>query len=329
MRIHVILLSIFILFFVSSCGSEQGPAAKKNSAQKVKLALNWFPEAEHGGFYAAQLHDYFKIENLDVDIQKGGPSAPVVQKVATGQVEFAVANADDVLSARAMGADVVAIMAPIQINPRCIMVRKNSNVKKFDDLQNMTLAMSARPSFSHYLKAKFPFKNLRIVPYPPSINTFINEKNFAQQAYNISEPFLAEKNGVPVHVMMVSDTGFNPYCSVLITKESTIKQKPELVKKMVKASIKGWEQYLKSPNTTHQHISSINELMPMDILNFGAEKLKTMVWNDDAKKNGLGTMSKKRWTQLHQQLIEAKVLKEGKLDPSEAFTTQFMTSNKP
>ena len=65
---------------------------------RVRLALNWFPEAEHGGFYAALVHGYYQKQGLQVEILGGGPDAPVIQRVATGAVEFGVTNADDVLA---------------------------------------------------------------------------------------------------------------------------------------------------------------------------------------------------------------------------------------
>ena len=42
---------------------------------KVTLQLNYFPEAEHGGFYTAQLEGYFAEEGIEVEIIPGGPVA--------------------------------------------------------------------------------------------------------------------------------------------------------------------------------------------------------------------------------------------------------------
>ncbi|MEO8377770.1 MAG: ABC transporter substrate-binding protein, partial [Candidatus Sumerlaeota bacterium] len=43
---------------------------------KVSLVLNWFPEMEHGGFYAAQVEGYYAEEGLDVTIISGGVDVP-------------------------------------------------------------------------------------------------------------------------------------------------------------------------------------------------------------------------------------------------------------
>ena len=62
MRIpHLLTLLFPAVFALSICGCDgeepkPGPAA---GLPKVTLQLNWFPEAEHGGFYAALQHGYF------------------------------------------------------------------------------------------------------------------------------------------------------------------------------------------------------------------------------------------------------------------------------
>ena len=62
----------------SPAASQSGTAASKLTAPvKVQLRLNWFPEAEHGGYYAALVHGFFEQQGLDVEILKGGPGVPV------------------------------------------------------------------------------------------------------------------------------------------------------------------------------------------------------------------------------------------------------------
>lgn len=187
------------------------------------------------------------------------------------------------------------------------MVHRSSGIEKIEDISDMTLAMSARPSFSHWLKAKYKFKGVKVVPYPPSIAVFLNDPKFAQQAYNISEPFIAKKMGADPKVLMVSDLGFNPYCSVLITTEKRLKDHPEEVKNMVEASYLGWVDYLKKPEATNEYIHAQNPEMPLDVLAFGVVQLKKMVQPDE-EESKLGQMTEERWKRLSQQMSEAGLI---------------------
>src|ERR1700684_3655251 len=83
-----------ILTLLGACGK----------SGRIKLALNWKPEPEFGGFYAAPYAKY----GLDVDILPGGAGTPTVQMVGAGSVDFGIVSADEIILARSHGNDVVA-----------------------------------------------------------------------------------------------------------------------------------------------------------------------------------------------------------------------------
>src|SRR4029079_11684477 len=222
--------------------------------EHVTLQLNWYPEVEHGGYYSAKVDGLFEAEGLDVEILAGGPETPVIQQVATGRVTFVVVNADNILFGRAQEAPIVAVMAPLQTSPRCLLVHKESAIQSFDDLKNVTIAMSTTQAFSHYLRKKVALEGVRVVPYSGTVSQFLQNPSLVQQGYVFSEPFVARKNGAEVKVLMLSDLGFNPYTSVLFTTESIIADKPDLVRRMAQASIEGWQRYLESPDRANAEI---------------------------------------------------------------------------
>ncbi len=73
-------------FAPSACGKSNPTTA--DGSRKVKLALDWVPEPEFGGFYAARQMGAFAKEKLEVDIAGGGAGVPVVQMVATGKARI-------------------------------------------------------------------------------------------------------------------------------------------------------------------------------------------------------------------------------------------------
>ncbi|NKB71887.1 MAG: myristoyl transferase [Candidatus Latescibacteria bacterium] len=317
------LATLFLALALSACGGEP-PAEETASTTSVKLALNWFPEAEHGGFYAAQVHGYYEAAGLTVDILGGGPDAPVIQRVATDQVAFGVTNADGVLNARAQQAPVVALMAPYQISPRVIMVHESSGIENIADIRDITLSLSARPAFSHYLRKKYPFEGVTIVPYSGNIAPFLINEQYAQQGYIFSEPFVAKSKGATPRSLLVAETGFNPYASLLIATEETIAQRPEVVAAMVKASLQGWQRYMDDPEETNRRINQANPEMGLDILAFGAQTSRELVLDETAQKHGLGHMALERWQILLEQMIKAELIDSGAVDPQQAFTTGFL-----
>jgi NitT/TauT family transport system substrate-binding protein len=306
-----------------SDGDNQSEITTAAGLEEVSLVLNWYPEAEHGGYYAALVHGFYEEAGLKVTIIPGGPNAPVLQKVDRKTETFGVTNADRVLLGRAQEADVVAVMSPLQISPRCIMVHESSGIETLSGLKNVTLAMNSGATWAQFLRKHLPLENVRIVDNA-SVARFLSDENYAQQAYVFSEPFVAKSKGGDPRSLMVSELGFNPYTSLLITHADTIGEKPEMVRKMVEASIRGWRKYLESPGETNKYIHQQNPEMELDILEFGAEAMKPLSIDDETPLERLGMMTAARWKTLVDQLVEVEVLKPNEVDPQRAFTTEFL-----
>lgn len=303
----LILLTSLVAAFLPGC--DQAPTQPADDA--IVLQLNWYPEAEHGGFYAALVHGYYEEAGLQVTIKPGGPGTRVVALTATGKATFGVANADKILTGCAQEANVVALMAPIQDSPRCIMVHEESGIESLSALKNVTVGMSAGQPFAEFLKRKTDLEGVQIVPFNGGVTTFMRGPEFCQQAYSFSEPFTAKQLGAKPRALMVSETGFNPYTSVLIAERATVDASSEMVERFVEASIKGWKKYLEDPTKTHEHIHSINLEMTQDVLDFGVEALRGLCKADTVS---MGSMSKDRWTELAAQLVEIGVFKSDAVD---------------
>lgn len=340
MTLHRVWLGLWLVVAVG-CQSQAPTSPNKivsSSADEgskpvdVTLALNWYPEAEHGGFYAALVHGYFKEEGLNVTIRPGGLNVPVIPDVATKVVDFGVDNADKLLLLRAQGADVVAVMSPIQDSPRCIMVHKKSGFTRLEDLQNakpFTLGINAPNPFAQFLTKTLNLKHVQIVPNPKGVADFLERSEFGQQAYSFSEPFLAEKLGGDPQCLMLSDIGFNTYTSALLTRRDLIDKQPDLVAKMTRASIKGWKKYLSEPDETNTYIHSKNQEMGLDVLAFGTKALRPLCLPDGFDEKNLGQMTAERWQTLVSQMVDIGQIKQNADKPlkaEDAFTLSFLKS---
>lgn len=288
------------------------------------IALNWFPEAEHGGFFSAQAAGLYSAVGLDVKLLPGGPGVPVLQQVATGRVDFAVSNADEVLIARSQGVPVVAVLAPIQTSPRVIMVHQESGIKALADLKDLTLAIEPQAPFANFLKKKLPLTNVRFVPYTGSVAPFVADKKWAQQAYGISEPFVAQEKGAKPVNLYVSELGYNPYTSVLVVSEKNLKEKPDLVRKVVQASREGWTRYLESSAGADGLIKKANPQVDQAVLDYGHTELLKLCRNADTEKMGTGAMTAQRWNDLVQQLSAMGTFPKGVPDVTKAWSAQFL-----
>ena len=102
----IIALALALLLAIS-CDSEPETAS-------VKLALDWYPNANHLGLYIAQQKGYFEEENLDVTMYTPSDPSTVLQTVGAGQDDFGMSYQPDVLLARNEGVPVVSILGVVQ-----------------------------------------------------------------------------------------------------------------------------------------------------------------------------------------------------------------------
>src|SRR5450755_424995 len=94
-------LALISLVACSACSkkpSVEGSSDGGGVGTKVKLALNWVPEPEFGGFYAAREGGAYLRQGLDVDIMGGGAGVPVLQMVATGRADFGTVGGDELVT---------------------------------------------------------------------------------------------------------------------------------------------------------------------------------------------------------------------------------------
>src|SRR5262245_43864237 len=111
----------------------------KSEDETITLQLNWKPEPQFGGFYAA---DYAKL-GLKVNVTPGGAGTPTIELLGAGKVPFAVVSADEIPKAREQGIKVVALFAVYQTHPQGIVTQASRGLKTIEDVFKTpgTLAM--------------------------------------------------------------------------------------------------------------------------------------------------------------------------------------------
>ena len=298
---------------------DSGSAAPAQNLQKVTLQLNWKPEPQFGGFYAAKVGGACADAGLDVDIREGGAGAPTVDMVAAGTVPFAVVSGDEILVARDKGKKVVALFAVYQTHPQGIMCRASRGFKDIADVfkNEGTLAIEQGLGYAQFLKNKYGFDKLKIVPVPYGDLSFIrNDEKYAMQCFVTSEPIAAQKLGLDVTTFLVADSGYNPYATVLATSEDYLSKNRATVEKMVSAVRRGWRVYLEDPRGANDAMHKLNPTMDLPTFIAAAEAQRPLIETPETQSRGLGSMTPRRWNELSAQLVSLGLIKQPQ--PAEA-----------
>ena len=182
----------------SSGGQQRAPALTT-----VKLQLQWFPQAQFAGYFAAVDQGYYKDEGLDVTILPGGVDIVPATVVAGGNAEFGISWVPKMLASRESGADVQIIGQVFQRSGTLQVALKDKNITKPADWKGKKVGTWGFGNEAELYAAmrkvgidpKKP-SDVTIVPQQFDMNAFLNGDIDAAQAmiYNEYAQVLEAKN---------------------------------------------------------------------------------------------------------------------------------------
>jgi NitT/TauT family transport system substrate-binding protein len=313
------LAAMIMAAVLLSFGCKEKSADSAAAPAKITLQLNWQPEPEFGGFYAAQQNGAFTKRGLNVTVAAGNEGTPTVQMIGAGSAEFGIVSADELVVARARGNNVVALLAVYQDCPQGIMVHAGRGFKSLADVFSNpgTLAIDSGLPYSDFLKNKYGFGKLKIVPSPGGdVSVFLKDPNFSQQCFITSEPLMATKSKGDPQTFLIADAGYNPYTTVLATSDAYAKAHPEIVKAMTDACREGWLAYLQDPTATNAYMHALNAGMDEATFHDAAAAQQPLIQPAGIE---FGDMTLDRWKTLIQQLQDLKAI-ETPVPAEECFT---------
>jgi NitT/TauT family transport system substrate-binding protein len=237
-----------------------GPAQQGASLEKVSMRLNWLTDAGVVPHYlTAQKKGFFAEEGLDVEIIKGNGSTETVKLVGAGENTFGQADATAIIQARVVDAPIKAVMAVDDKNPFVILATEKSGIKTLQDLPGKTMAAVVTSSGYLLYKAVLKLNNIdggqvREVTVPPP--------GYAQLAQGAVDFLATYDNATPIvknmapgiQVVRGTDYGLDVYGVMVFANEQTIKDKPETIKRFLRATKKGMDY-------TREHPEEVADLL--------------------------------------------------------------------
>ncbi len=143
--------ALLLALLATGCG-EKEDVLEPGEPQPLSLMLDYFPNADHAGIYAAQANGDFSDAGLDVTIrQPPDPAAPIKQ-VAAGRVDLAISYEPEVLRARDQGVRVVSIGAVVRKPLASIISLPKAGIRSPADLAGKTVGTAGIDYQSAYLE---------------------------------------------------------------------------------------------------------------------------------------------------------------------------------
>ncbi|HQE32151.1 MAG TPA: ABC transporter substrate-binding protein [Propionibacteriaceae bacterium] len=255
------LLALFIttVLALAACSTAAGPVAPASgsrpgttaaSGPAPVLGLTYIPNIQFSPFYVADKQGLF---GTTVKLRHHGASEGLFTALTTGDEQFVVAGGDELLQARAEGADLVAVASYYRRYPVRIIVPADSPITSAADLKGRTVGVPGR-----YGETWFGLKLALAGAGLTETDVKVLEIGYTQQAALATQKVDAVMGfvngdavamtlaGFPTRsVELGSDVGLVSIC--LITTRAYATAHPDTVRAVVRGTVAGMTAVVKDP----------------------------------------------------------------------------------
>lgn len=294
------------------------------------LRLKWLPQAQFAGFYVAVAKGYYKAEGIDLTINPGGPNILTENLVATGADTFGLSGGlDSVFAARDKNLPVVCVGISHQMTPFFFVVRADGPIKTLQDFKGKK-ATAWFTGANHVLKAMLTKAGVDpalvdLQPQQVSVTPFVDGQIDVVTAtkYNEYYTIKTRMGEEKLRTFVAEDFGVTFPRDTLIVSEQTAKEKPELVKGFLRASIKGWKDAFADPKGAVDTVMKVAPTLDRAHQEFMLAEAAKLMLAGQVKQNGLFWIDMDAVKSAQQLFLDAKVISKP-VDLAATFNRSFL-----
>ncbi|HET7298593.1 MAG TPA: ABC transporter substrate-binding protein [Burkholderiales bacterium] len=273
----------------------------------VRFALDWRFEGPAAPYFVAIDKGYYKAEGLNVSIDPGAGSVEGINRVASGAYEMGFADINSLVKYRdnPRNLPVKAVMMVYDTPAFSIVTLRKNGIAKPKDLEGKVLGAPAPdgayaqwPIFVQANKIDASKVKIENIGFPVREPMLAQGKVDAITGFWFSSYMNLKANGVKdedIVVLHMRDHGVDLYGNVIIANPDFMRFSPKAVAGFVRATIRGIQDTIKSPETA---IDSLMKRNPIAKREVELERLKLSLAKNyvtpDVQKNGLGAVDMKR-----------------------------------
>ncbi|GAB3063503.1 ABC transporter substrate-binding protein [Salinicoccus sesuvii] len=327
-----VLFPVMLAIFLSACGSDAGDDASDTEAlREITFVLDWTPNTNHTGIYAAQAEGFYEAHGLDVNIVLPG-EAGAEQTVATGNGDFGISAQENVTQARLQGVDIVSLAAIIQDNTSVLASPEEKDLETPADLEGQTYGGYGSPIEEATIASIMQADGADIGEVN---NLNIGDTDFftaVQRDVDFTWIYYgwtgveAELRDFPLNTIDFTEysEALNFYTPVLITNEGLIESDPEIVEAFTEATAEGYQFAIESPEAAAEHLIEAEPDLDPDLVRASQEWLAD-VYQSDAPY--WGHQEPEVWQNYSDWMFENELI-ESELDVEAAFTNEFLPGHE-
>ena len=332
-RVSILTILMTIACGLFAAGQAQTEAAGRNGVpaiqpRKVTLMLDWVPNVNHVGIFAARDRGYFAEAGLAVKIIQPG-EVYATAAVASGRADFGIDFQESMTMLRAQNVPLVSIAAVLQTNTSGFAVRAEEDIRDPADFEGLKYGTFQSPYEKPTLDTIVGCRGgdpatIEFVPAGTDLLAMLQqEKADLVWIFYGTQGFQARRLGIEIDYFPLNEyTDCIPdyYTPLVIAAEKTLEERPQLVRDFLSALSAAHMFVIENPGEAAEILSAA--VPELD----AGELRQSVPWLADHMLMGApewGHQELSVWEDYSTWMWEQKVL-EREIDPAGAFTTEFL-----
>ncbi len=320
-RKYFLFLLLLVSIVVSACGVKPS-----GNLRHIRLPLGYIPNVQFAPLYVAVEKGYFREAGIEVEFDYSFET-DAVALVGADELQFAIVSGEQVLLARAKGLPVVYVAAWYQQYPVSVVAKAEQGIRSPADLRGKTIGLPglyganyiALRALLHEGGLTEADVTLDSIGYT-QVEALATDRDQAVSVYTANEPVQLRAQGYDLTELRVADY-VHLASNGLITNEKTLKENPQLVRRMAGALLKGIQVTMENPDEAYQICHKYVDTLAQADANVQKQVLATSIelW----KAERLGYTDVEAWENMQTVLLDMGLLNKP-LDVQQAFTNDFI-----
>ncbi len=243
----LLILAIVGAFLVQPRRSDTSSAQGPQKLTKVQLALDWTPNTNHTGIYVALKNGWYKDQGIDLQLLPYSSNVTPDTLVSSGKADVGISSTESIVADAAANQPVVSIAAILQHNTSALVTLKSSGITRPGQLDGKIYGGFGAPYESAVVGeiiqhdgGRGVFKNVTL--NVDAMQALQSKRVDFAWVFEGWEVIQAQRQGTQLNVFPITDYGVADYYTPnIITSPTEMKQKPDLLRRFMAATTKGYE----------------------------------------------------------------------------------------